>query len=273
MQREATRAVAASQPLAGAWLRMLPSCPEKRIRSDKYRWGLQRRMGLHVTGAPAEEATMRRSAGDPVDHLGDWVLARADRKVPHDSALRVWHDMAQASATSAVVMGDKTKAEDYEWANAGHTLDLGEPRQGKGGSDRVIELKAYNDLVPAGSSAPGACSYRGGTHPFGNTEERLIWANRGVRARVGHQKWSNATGGGQVDAKRGEYYDAIYVKRHEFWLVVMNLFGGINVARLASCSNCTRIVPSVLIARNMLPVIMLRVRSPRTGPSCCLLPS
>ena len=57
----------------------------------------------------------------------------------------------------------------------------------------------------------------------------LIWANRGVRARVGQQKWSNATGGGQVDAKRGEYYDAIYNKRHEFWLVVMNLFGGINV--------------------------------------------
>ena len=137
--------------------------------------------------------------------------------------------MAQASATSAVVMGDKSKAEDYVWANAGHTLDLGEPRQGKGGSDRVIELKAYNDLVPIGSSAPGACSQRGSTHSFGNTEERLIWANRGVRARMGAQKWSNATGGGHVDAKQGEYHDAIFVKRHEFWLVVMNLFGGINV--------------------------------------------
>ena len=92
----------------------------------------------------------------------------------------------------------------------------------------MIELKAYNDLMPIGSSAPSACSQRGSTHSFGNTEERLIWANRGVRARMGDHKWSNATGGGRVDAKQGEYHDAIYVKRHEFWLVVMNLFGGIN---------------------------------------------
>ena len=49
-----------------------------------------------------------------------------------------------------------------------------------------------------------------------------------MRARVGAQKWSNATGGGSVTAKQGAYHDAIFTKRHEFWLVVQNLFGGVN---------------------------------------------
>ena len=61
---------------------------------------------------------------------------------------------------------------------------------------------------------------------------------------MGDQKWSNATGGGRVDAKQGEYHDAIYVKRHEFWLVVMNLFGGASTPRLASYSSYTPTVPN-----------------------------
>ena len=110
----------------------------------------------------------------------------------------------------------------------GHTLDLGEPRQGKGGSDCVIELKCYNGLVAVHASPAPNCSMRGDTHAFGNTEEHLIRENKGVCARVGTHKWSNATGGGSVTAKQGAYHDAIYTKRHEFWLVVENLFGGVN---------------------------------------------
>ena len=132
-KREATRTIEVSQPMAGAWLRMLPTCPAKRIRTDRYRWELQRRMGLYVTGAPAEVADLARRRGVPVDYLGDYFTGKGDRKSPHDDSMRVWHDMAQASATTSVVMGDKSKPMDYKWANEGHTLDLGEPRQGKGG--------------------------------------------------------------------------------------------------------------------------------------------
>jgi len=227
-RREATRTIEVSQPMAGAWLRMLPTCPTKRIRTDEYRWELQRRSGLYVTGPPAEVAKLARRRGVPIDYLGDHFTSKGDRKVPHDDSMRVWHDMAQASATTAVVMGDKSKPEEYAMYNRGHTLDLGEPRQGKGGCDRVIELKAYNGLVAADASPPPGCTLRGDTHAFGNTEESLIRANKGVRARGGAGRWSSASGTGRVEAHQGAYHDAIYVKRNEFWLVIMNVFGGLN---------------------------------------------
>ena len=192
-KRESTRLVDVSQYLAGAWIRMRPCCPAKRIDSADYRYELQRRMGLHVTGAPAEVATMLRRDGVPVDYLGDYFsLTKGDRRPPHDDALRVWHDMAQASASSAVIMGDKSKPEDYRWANAGHVLDLGEPRCGKGGMDRVIELKVYNSLVPSDASPDTDCTLRGDTHAFGNTEESLIRVNKGVKARRGAHRWSSS---------------------------------------------------------------------------------
>ena len=73
---------------------MLPSCPVKRLRSDQFRWMLQRRAGLHVTGAAAEVAAMLRERGIPVDPLGDHFTTKGDRKVPHDESLRIWHNMA-----------------------------------------------------------------------------------------------------------------------------------------------------------------------------------
>ena len=145
--------------------------------------------------------------------------------MPHDRSLRVWHDMAQASATSDVVMGDKEKPEVYNIYNDTHVLDLGEPFQGKGGVDRVVENKVFD---PTSESRPNAsCGRRGHTHAFGNTEERAIWGNRGVRACEGACAWDHAHGGGRVAEHRGDYYDAIHVKRNEFWLILMEIFGGL----------------------------------------------
>ena len=228
-KRESTRLIDVSQPLAGAWIRMKPSCPDKRVSSADFRYELQRRIGLHVTGAPAEVAAMLRRDGVPVDYLGDYFsITKGDRRPPHDDALRVWHDLAQASATSAVVMGDKSKPEDYRWANNGHVLDLGEPRRGKGGTDRIMELKVYNSLVPSDATPDTSCSLRGDTHAFGNTEEYLIRQNKGVKARQGERSWSNADGAGHVALHKGCYDDAIYVKRNEMWLVIHNVFSGLN---------------------------------------------
>ena len=45
---------------------------------------------------------------------------------------------------------------------------------GKGGSELCLEMKAYNDLLPKGSSGEGETSVRGSTHGFGNTEECCV---------------------------------------------------------------------------------------------------
>ena len=219
------RFVSCSQPLAGAWLRMLPSIPAKRMRSDRFVWALQRRLGLHVTGAALDTADLLRRQGMAVDPYGDYFTKRGDHKPPHDQSLRVWHDMAQASATSDVIMGDKEQPEVYNIYNSGHVLDLGEPRQGKGGVDRVIENKVFDPIC---ESRPDAgCCERGHTHAFGSNEEKAIRRNYGVVAREGARAWSHQHGGGRVAAHQGEYHDAIHCKRNEFWLVLMEIFGGL----------------------------------------------
>ena len=101
---------------------------------------------------------------------------------------------------------------------------------GKGGNDLCLEMKAYNDLLPkCGSSGECETSVRGSTHAFGNTEERLIRSNVGVRARgaEGDERWNPATGSGLVRYKQGVYDDAIRVKRNTFVLFLVNLFGGL----------------------------------------------
>ena len=90
-------------------------------------------------------------------------------------------------------------------------------------------MKAYNDLLPKGSSGEHETSVRGSTHAFGNTEERLIRSNVGVPARgaEGGPRWDPATGTGRVVAHQGVYDDAIRVKRNTFVLFLVNLFGGL----------------------------------------------
>ena len=112
--------------------------------------------------------------------------------------------------------------------NNGHVLDLGEPRRGKGGTNRIMELKVYNSLVPSDATPDTGCSLSGDTHTFGNTEEYLIRKNKGVKARQGERLWSNADGTGHVALHKGCYDDAIYAKRNEMWLVVHNVFSGLN---------------------------------------------
>ena len=90
-------------------------------------------------------------------------------------------------------------------------------------------MKAYNDLLLKGSNGEYETSVRGSTHAFGNTEERLIRSNVGVRARgaEGDERWNPATGSGRVGYKQGVYDDAIRVKRNTFVLFLVNLFGGL----------------------------------------------
>ena len=51
--------------------------------------------------------------------------------------------------------------------------------------------------------------------------------NIGVAARDGTHGWDHREGVGRVPAHQGEYHDAIHNKRNEFWLVLMEIFGGL----------------------------------------------
>ena len=75
----------------------------------------------------------------------------------------------------------------------------------------MVEWKAYSPLVATSSSPPMDTSYRGSTHPFGNTEEHLRRANIGVKAQHADERWDNARGTGAVRpaAHRGLYHNAI----------------------------------------------------------------
>ena len=223
--REVRRAIDVSQPGAAGWLTMSPTSPPKRLRTDRFVWELQRRLGLYTT-ASLDVARLMGEEGIAVDNFGDYFTTHGDKSAPHDAAVRVWHDMAQASATSDVVMGDKQKPEDYLDFNSGHVLDIGEPRQGKGGGHRIIEVKCFNQLVRR--SAAGPTTAAGATYAFGGCEELLIWQNKGVAAREGSRPWNSAVGDGRVEEHHGCYRDAIHTKRAEFWLAIHSPNGAMN---------------------------------------------
>ena len=231
LDRESTRLVAASQPFAGAWLALLPVEERARIVSSEFLWAYQRRFGLHLSQPAAIFLQLQAVAGVQYDALGDTITTepQTDRSLPHDSALRVVHDASQASASHAVVLGDKEHPEITEIYNTGCAVDLAESLMGKGGSDLCLEMKAYSDLLLKGSSGEYETSVRGSTHAFGNTEERLIRSNVGVRAQgaEGDERWNPDTGSGRVAHKQGVYDDAIRVKRNTFVLFLVNHFGGL----------------------------------------------
>ena len=234
-RRETTRLIDASQPYAGAMLKELPVDSATRRDSAEWVWAMQRRYGLYVSAAlPTFELHARRgdTSWDPV---GDKITfdKGTDKSAPHRAALTEWHDAHQATATHAVVMGDKTKEEVYAIYNEGCVVDLAEERMGKGGGDRCVELKVYSNLVPHGASAPDETTFRGDTHAFGNTEERLIHTVLGVVEREGDGRWDPAVGAGAVKAHRGAYHDAIHVKRNTVLLFLHSHFGGFGPGAVA----------------------------------------
>ena len=105
------------------------------------------------------------AAGDTYDLLGDRLGTEGDRGAPHRAVVTAWHAAVQAVASGPVVLGDK-EAHDkdiYYIYNEGHVLDLGLPRDGPGGRDRVVELKTYEGLVTKTARADTNTSFRGPT--------------------------------------------------------------------------------------------------------------
>ena len=177
-----------------------------------------------------------------MDPLGDDITTdpHTDKRRPHDAVLRVWHAATQASATHAVVLGDKEHPELYSVYNEGCVVDLAEEQMGDGGGDFCLENKVYIDLVPVGTSPAPDTSLRGATHGFGSTEERLIRANFGVEARDGEQRFDSATGTGAVRAHKGVYHDALFAKGNTLVLTLHNLWDGLAPGAVAHLYTLTQ---------------------------------
>ena len=154
LDRESTRLIAVYQPFAGAWLSLLSVEVRARIASSEFLWAYQRRFGLYLSQPAPVFLQLEAVAGVSYDMLGDVLTfePQTDRSLPHDSALRVLHDATQASASHAVVLGDKEHPETTEIYNTGCVVDLAESLMGKGGRDLCLEMKAYSDLLLKGST-------------------------------------------------------------------------------------------------------------------------
>ena len=230
--RESTRIVDVGQRHAGSGLlQMLPTSRSTRISTVEWLWAMQRRFGLFVS-ATLPLFRLLASIGVHYDELADRLTHEAltDKSLPHNSALRVWHDAHQATAHQAVVLGDKEAPDVYAMYNDGCVVDLAEERMGKGGGDLCVELKVYSSLVDSNASAEHETSFHGDTHAFGNSEERLIRKVLGVKERRGDAAWDAKTGSGAVAAHAGDYDDAIRNKGNTVLLRLHNLFGGFTAA-------------------------------------------
>ena len=111
---------------------------------------------------------------------------------------------------------------------------MAEPGAGRGGSDRLTELKVPTPLRASHEAGRGS-TVNGGTptsighlYSFGNTEEKLRLQNLGCEPR-GHPSQGpldHSTGRGWVKEQHGCYRDALFVKRNELDLIIHESLGG-----------------------------------------------
>lgn len=168
-----------------------------------------------------------RAAGVAVDLLGDLTLRGADHRPPHDAAVHCWAAALRATADEAVVLGDKSKPEDYLDINAGHVVDTAQLRCGTGGGDLMVETKVWYSLVACGTAPAPGCAYHGTTHGFGNQEARAIRTVAGVRERAGDRAWDARAAVGRVAAHVGHYDDGVRNKGNELVITLQDEFSGL----------------------------------------------
>ena len=233
-RREATRLVSVSQPFANGWLRAEPDgSASTAVNSLTITSQLQRRFGLHLS-VLMPTLLAHRDAGKRVDFTGDAEVNHANANRRHHGLVRVWADMARATATGPIVLGDKDNEALTKTYNAGHVSDVVEPGAGAGGKDRIKEIKCFSSAKTALSAGCGKRNgggnplSNGHTHAFGNTLEKCVLDNAGVRerGRASDPPFCHKTGKGWVEPHRGDYDDAIRVKRNDFELCLHESFGG-----------------------------------------------
>jgi len=226
--------ISASTPYANGWLISDPDGSRATsVRTDEFRCGLQRRLGLWISSYVATVRALHAN-GVPADFFGDYADGRANHRRRHDTTLRCWYDAASAVAAGPVILGDKENSAATAHFNVGHVVDMAEPGAGDGGTDRCSELKVVSGLrakheAGLGSSANGGTPANvGHLFAFGNTEERLRLENLGCEPR-GHPSqgyFDHATGRGWVKGRRGYYHDSLFNKRNTTDVLLHESLGG-----------------------------------------------
>ena len=128
-----------------------------------------------------------------------------------------------------LVLGDKENVDAWKVFNEDCCFDIAERAQAAGGTDLVVEVKAWSHLHPVTSPPPHSnIARRGDTHAFGGTLEHATRKVLGVRARAGARPWDHATGTGSVVHHPGDYDDAIRRKRNVVVLFLIEITGAMS---------------------------------------------
>ena len=125
----------------------------------------------------------------------------------------------------------------YGWANEGYVSDIIEKHAADNGNHVCYESKVYASLKKNADNQGGGTQRSGGSAStvagdrvaFGCCEEALLVKIYGCKARgrAGDRAFDHATGTGWVQARDGDYHDAIHVKGNTVVALIANPFGGV----------------------------------------------
>ena len=239
-ERERTRFVSCSQPLAGAWKQ-----DSKPIDSPLFVRTLQFVSGLFISDmyhANVELEGMGKAANWLGDHASEVPLAAGARSTRHHGVNNAWVAAAKAGLPTPVSVcwkGPKQDAaararagEAHADLNEGHIPDWGARKAARDGRHLVGETKCYDPHIvrSSGAGSRGGVAMMGATRAFGNTEEMLIKLNYGLAERgVGSAEvFNHLTGAGHVAEYKGAYHDCVHVKGNTMLLLISEIYGGVN---------------------------------------------
>ena len=243
--REAVRFISSCQEGAGSPYDMSPDGSfSTKIESADFELIIQRHGGLDIAAGKAACDAQQRAGVTP-DRKGDTWAAKADHNRRHNGANNVVYDMISAVAIGQVIKGDKTQAELTAHLNEDHVVDVAEVGGNDlTGGDTLVELKVPSPLVTTykagrgthGPEPAGTVRHVGNEYAFGNTEEfyriQVLGCKR--RGRKGKDKaFCHKTGKGYVKYEKGQYRDALVVKRSRVVPLIVEATGGIAPHSLA----------------------------------------
>ena len=241
---EATRVIEHSQTGAGAWLDLpCDGTNATRFTSEEHAVGLQRKLGLHLATAHHAHDTLE-ARGELIDRSGTALENKGEHTTRHGALTGAVHAALAAVATGPIVSGDKDprkrelQRHKMDQFNEGYISDLVAIGMGYGGADVCYENKCGSPLTStqhckgkgAGTKKKGgALAAMGSTHGFGNTNEYYRNKILGVqgRGRAGDKPFDHATGRGWLRPERGDYHDAIHVKKNSVVAIITEPSGGI----------------------------------------------
>ena len=211
---------------------------------------LERRGGLDLACAKAlndeEEAN-----GVVVERKGDKDSNSGEYNRRHHGVMNATAAMVRAVAVGQVALGDKANKAATDLVNETCVVDVVELQGDEStGADVSYEIKCAAPLVqtaPKGRGTRktgGKPASVGHLYRFGSTEEKLRLKILGCRRRGRKQDGplDHSTGKGWVERAKGDYYDAIHVKKHPTTLVATESSGAVSPDGVAYLRRLTRVV-------------------------------